>query len=146
MNLRQTAKTAAEANARLLRVPVPKIRIEPAAAFQTPTTRAGITDGGREMALNRDFPMTELDVWMCVSHEMRHAWQIRQNAVSIAYRPADETQNAEYNAQAEEIDAHAWSVVMLSAAFGIRPTLEKNFGSEIWQKISDRAEEIAREF
>lgn len=144
---RAECREAVQANARLLRVPEPRVVPTPEAKFTTPTTRAALSDDGTVIAVNRgtDFP-DRISVWFAVSHEMRHLWQMRNGRIRSGYAPASDLPLDDYNGQDEEIDAHAWTVVVLSTVFGIRPTLEKNLGEEIWKQIEARAAQIAAEY
>lgn len=144
---RTECREAVRTNARLLRVPEPRVVPTPSAKFLTPTTRAALSDDGKVIAVNRDsaFP-DRLSVWLVVSHEMRHLWQMRHGRIRSGYAPASDLPLGEYNGQGEEIDAHAWAVVVIASVFGIRPTLEKNLGEEIWKRIETRAAQIAAEY
>lgn len=100
------------------------------------------------MLINSDFAESSADmpfVWLMLSHECRHVWQIFNAAKFDDYQTSAKLSLAEYNAQPAEVDAWAWTVIILSERFGVRPTLEKNFGAEVWAQIQARARQIAAE-
>lgn len=136
---------AIQTNAALLKVPAPRLAFVPASQFTTPSTRAALSDDGKLISVNRDMKAAKLDAWFAISHEMRHLWQMKHGKLRSTYAPSSTLPLAEYNDQDEEIDAHAWAVIMMANTFGIRPTLENNLGKEVWNRIERRAEEIANE-
>ncbi len=137
---------AIQTNAALLKVPAPRLAFVPASQFTTPSTRAALSDEGKLISVNRDMKASKLDVWFAISHEMRHLWQMKHGKLRPSYAPSSTLPLADYNDQDEEIDAHAWSVIVMANLFGIRPTLEANLGADLWKRIETRAEEIAKEF
>lgn len=143
--LQALALRAARINAGLLRVPVPRLVWAPKGTFTTETTRAALSEDGKSIALNRDLPFSPPDVWLTVSHEMRHLWQRTRGRIREGYQPSAALPLADYNAQPEEIDANAWAVVVAANVLQKRPTLENNLGPEIWKQIEARAAEITNE-
>lgn len=128
--------------------PLPSIRFAEPSEFATPTTRAAVSSDGREMLINSDFAdCSDVPfVWLMLSHECRHIWQIQTAAKFGDYQTSAKLSLSEYNAQPEEVDAWAWAVIVLSEKFGVRPTLEKNFGAAVWAQIQARARQIATVF
>lgn len=142
----KTAKAAVRWNCRILNVPEPIIRAVDPAELQTKTTRCALSLDGSRIAISQDFinsnPGTA-EVWLALSHECRHIWQIHHTEYMSSYKPSSALSVSEYNQQAAEIDAWAWAVVVLSDRFGVRPTLEENLGVDVWLRIVERANEIS---
>lgn len=135
-------------NCSTLSVPVPAVKIAEPSEFATPTVKSAVSSDGRELLINRSFAETSADepfMWLALSHECRHIWQVFNAEMFKDYRQSSALTVQEYNAQPEEVDAWAWSVIVVSEKFGVRPTLEKNFGAAVWAKIQRRARQIAAE-
>lgn len=133
-------------NCNALSVPVPAVRIAEPSEFATPTVKCAVSIDGRGVLINRSFAESCDDVpfvWLALSHECRHIWQIHNAEKFDKYQTSADIPLTEYNAQPEEIDAWAWAVVVVGELFGVRPTLEKNFGAEVWAQIQQRARQIA---
>lgn len=140
------AKKAASINAKALGVKMPRIVREKAIGFETETTRAALSEDGAVLAINDDIKMSEQDIWLAVSHEMRHVWQIETGYLRRAeYKAASETGSEEYNMQPEEIDAHAWALLAMANIYGVVPRYEDVVGKEISERITERAREITTE-
>lgn len=85
-------------------------------------------------------------VFQAISHECRHIWQAKKGVdMFTSYKTSADVQLQDYNKQVAEVDAWAWAVIVLTDKFQVRPTLEKNFGAELWSQIQDRARQIAAE-
>ncbi len=143
----KTVNAAVQWNCRVLSVPVPLVRVAEPSEFATPTTKCAVSSDGSELLINRSFAQggNEPFIWLALSHECRHIWQAFHADLFNGYRDSAQLSVQEYNRQEAEIDAWAWAVVVLSKRFGVRPTLEKNFGAEAWAFIEDRARRIAEE-
>lgn len=130
-------------NCQKLQIEIPKLKFAAAAAFPAPTVRAALSEDFNEIAINTSVNWSALDIWFAVSHESRHMWQ-HLNGIfnSSEYVPSDGKNLKTYNEQKEEIDANAWAVLVVSSLFGVRPTLENNLGSEVWEKTQKRINEI----
>lgn len=88
--------------------------------------------------------MSLYDTWFATSHEMRHLWQMRSGNVSVSRHVQSSCISLDaYNRQPHEIDANAWAVLIMESTFGVTPLLANNVGSEIYEAIRRRAEEIA---
>lgn len=135
-------------NCNALSVTFPAVRIAEPSEFATPTVKSAVSIDGRELLINRSFAESCADVpfvWLALSHECRHIWQIHNAEKFDNYQTSATLTLAEYNAQPEEVDAWAWAVVVVGQLFGVRPTLEKNFGADLWARIQQRARQIAEE-
>lgn len=64
-----------------------------------------------------------IDNVFAISHELRHKWQFLHNAdyYFADYKPRSELNLIEYNLQAAELDANAFTVIILSKMFGVKP-------------------------
>ena len=137
-------------NCSTLSVPFPKvIRIANASEFISASLKCAVSSDGNELLINKDFAESNVDtlfIWLTLSHECRHIWQI-QNREDLfkQYEQSSSLSVQEYNAQAAEIDAWAWAIIVVGNLFGVRPTFEENFGAELWAQIQERAREIVAE-
>lgn len=144
----QLADKIIKCNCSVLVVPIPTVRIAEPSEFATPTVKSVVSTDGRGLLINRQFAESEADelfVWLALSHECRHIWQAHNSQKFDSYQTSATLPLVEYNAQPEEIDAWAWAVIVTGQLFGIRPTLEKNFGAEVWAQIEQRIQQIATE-
>lgn len=144
----KTATAAVRWNCRTLSVPVPSVRLAEPAEFATPTTKCAVSSDGKELLINRSFAEANADetfIWLALSHECRHIWQALNAELFRGYLDSAALSVQEYNTQPAEIDAWAWGVVVLANRFHTRPTLEKNFGADVWQLIKARARQITDE-
>lgn len=81
------------------------------------------------------------DLYFAIAHELRHIWQIRNRELLLDYKEADKLSVEEYNLQPAEIDAHAYSAVVMKELFGIRP-LWNGLSATIVEKIEQRMADI----
>ncbi len=142
----QIAKDVVRQNCRALSVPVPSVKVVEPSAFPSPTMESAVSKDGKRLIISRAFAERPIElprVWLVLSHECRHIWQAFRADLFADYRQSSELSVVAYNAQPAEIDAWAWAVLVVSNRFGVRPTLEKTFGSELWALIETRAEQIA---
>lgn len=139
-----------ENNCRVLGVPAPTLRIESAAFFSTETTRAVlVADEGAlndaAIVLNQRYVdllrRDEEQAVLTLSHECRHLWQLKHEKIG-GYRTSENLSVDEYNGQALEVDAWAWSSIAISFFFDKTPDFVKTFGEVLAKKIMDRAAEI----
>nr|DAO56506.1 MAG TPA: putative protease-like protein [Caudoviricetes sp.] len=137
------------ANCQALSVPVPNVRIAEPSDFAAPTIQSAVSKDGKELLINRTFAeskTSELFLWMALSHECRHVWQATNGREMFEhYKQSNGLSVFEYNAQPAEVDAWGWAVAVMSKIFGVRPTLEENFGTDLWNRIDKRAREICSE-
>lgn len=83
-----------------------------------------------------------LDQALTVAHELRHVWQERTGWTELLdHRSPVGIDAATYNMQPEEIDAHAFSAIVLVDAFGVKP-LFNGLPPEVLGQIEDRIREI----
>lgn len=128
-------------NANELGIAVPALKY--VKSLGTPTTIASAASDGSHIAVVKDINvLNETFVFFAISHEMRHIWQVRTGFNLSDYVTSSEVDSKDYNAQPAEIDAHAWGVIAVSSVYGVRPTLEKNLGADIWKMIETRISEI----
>lgn len=144
-DLRSTCRAAIKANARILGTPEPYLLLRGSEVFKTRSTRAALAEDGSYIIINIDQELDVRSIWFAVSHEMRHLWQMQNNCIRKVYSPSSGLPLSEYNEQPEEIDAHAWAVVVMKNVFGVRPTLDVNLGETVWKKIEDQANKIENE-
>lgn len=85
-----------------------------------------------------------LDTRFAVAHELRHIWQFRTDKEKYFanYKTAEELDLETYNLQAAEVDANAFSVIVMVDLYGIKPTFD-NLPKEIRAIIYQKADEIA---
>lgn len=144
----KTVDTVLRSNCSFLSVPLPSVRIAEPSEFATVTTKCAVSSTGDELLINKQFAESNADtifLWLTLSHECRHIWQVFNANMFNDYKPSSNLSNRDYNAQMEEVDAWAWAVVVVGNRFGVRPTLEKNFGADVWTQIQERARQIAAE-
>ena len=142
---KKIVEKAVEFNCKMLSVEKPKIKYLNSTNFLSPTTQSAISEDFSSLGINTDINFSMLDLWFVISHEIRHLWQKNNKMYLSDYISANKLETKKYNEQEAEIDAHAWAIVVITNLFGMRPTLEVNLGTEIWQKILDRAEKISDE-
>lgn len=133
-------------NCTALSVPLPTIRIVEPSELATNTVTCAVSNDGRELLINKQFAESKdiFFAWLALSHECRHIWQAKNMPELFNdYKTSAYTNLQEYNAQPAEVDAWAWAVAVLGEKFGVRPTLEKNFGAELWAQIQSRARQIS---
>ncbi len=143
----KTVDTILRFNCSFLSVPLPSIRIAEPSEFATVTTKCAVSSTGDELLINKQFAESNADtifLWLTLSHECRHIWQAKNSADMLkSYKTSADVQLQDYNEQAAEVDAWAWAVIVLTDKFHVRPTLEKNFGADVWAQIQERARQIA---
>lgn len=69
-------------NCSVLAVQIPTVRITDPSEFATPTVKSVVSNDGRELLINRQFAESgadELFVWLALSHECRHIWQVHNS-------------------------------------------------------------------
>lgn len=133
-------------NCAALAVPPPSVQIVDPSEFVSPTVESAVSKDGGRLIINRAFAERSIELprlWLVLSHECRHVWQALRADLFDNYRQSSELSVHDYNAQPAEVDAWAWAVLVVSNRFGVRPTLENNFGAELWAQIEARAEQIA---
>ena len=148
-----TAAQIVRLNASALGIPVPAIVYVDPDEMPTPTTQAAVGTTDYEIAVNRSQLYRfrgrdgDLNLTLVLSHEMRHLWQLRSgwSPAASGYLSRSETSLAEYNAQQAEVDAWAWSVIVVEDLHGVTPQVGHILGADIVTQISNRAAEIRAE-
>lgn len=134
------ARKAALFNANALSIRPPRIHISAPCELMTDTTLAAMSADGRRLAIKSTIT-DERTIWFAVSHEMRHAWQIKHSTDFSSYKTANESGKLEYNSQEAEIDAHAWACIVINNVFKLQPMLD-SLGKELADMVANRSEEI----
>lgn len=133
---------AIDYNCEKLGISAPEVELCPASTFATATTMAALSFDGKKLAVNETLNRTTLDVWFMASHEMRHKWQLDNGWQIGEYQSSDVLNVCRYNQQDLEVDAHAWSCLVLADMFGVRPQLESILGKDVWELIEIRMNQI----
>lgn len=123
---------------KVLDIQPPEMRTVPAAELLTPTQIAAYTDGS---ILFRDDMELSSDVFLALSHELRHAWQIANGVDLEAYQTSREMGLEAHNLQPLEMDANAFAIVAMSVFLGIAPQFQ-NLPKSVCHAINDRANAI----
>lgn len=105
-------------NCRQLSLFPPRTEIVEPDELPTPTTKAAVSFNGEEIGINElfadsyDINEPPLMLWLTISHECRHIWQMRNESfrrqIEKDYKTSDKLTLKEYNEQTAEIDAWAW--------------------------------------
>lgn len=126
----------------ILNIPIPEVSFD-TSNFTTDTTLAQCTADGTVIYL-KSFEKLNPDVCFAVAHELRHVWQIRNNYsfYFTDYKSSNLCDNLEeYNLQPAEIDANAFSGVIMVAFFHLRPQFN-GLSDTVKAKMSERMEHI----
>lgn len=121
----------------ILKIKEPEVSVDP---FLPGTTLACYRNGKIYIKKISHDP----DTYFSIAHELRHAWQMENGWSFTNYKTSGQLSVEEYNSQPVEIDAHAFSVVILTDLFGLEPQFY-DFPMELKAKIMMRAGEIAKE-
>lgn len=126
----------------ILNIPIPKISYD-TSVFDTETTLAMCRKDGKIINI-RKYDEPNPDLLFSITHELRHIWQIKNDEEYYFknYKNASECEDyEEYNLQIAELDANAFSAIVMIHFFHIRPTFD-SLSDETTGKIYDRAREI----
>lgn len=139
-NLEKVADEAADFNALALGIEAPPVIWATAESFATPTTLAAASSDG-SIALNSSVLRDPPTVWLTVSHEMRHVWQIKNGQFDpSAYHVSSDVSAKDYNAQELELDAQAWSFAVMRIVHRIEPvTFRAQLGDDLYDRIRERS-------
>lgn len=108
----------------ILGIQNPKIEYRPQDFFQTATMLAMCTSDGTTVYVRHSEDITP-DLLFSIAHELRHCWQINNKLEILeGYREAQDLTVEEYNLQPAEIDANAFSGVVMVNFFGIKPLFQ----------------------
>lgn len=118
------------------------------------TIRGGMAHDGSELVvqtrldLQAEFEISDvesLDTLLRTCHELRHLWQLHKRPDLLeGYQPRDVLELIPYNRQPAEIDAHAFSAVIMAANFRVDP-LFQGFDEDTKVLIKKRADEVYNE-
>ena len=91
-----------------------------------------------------------LDLLFAIAHELRHAWQIKENEAywMNGYKSVKELGVEDYNLQPAEIDANAFGAIIMMDIFGVKPLwhgLTKNVIQEIDLRIAELKKETLKQ-
>ena len=116
----------------------------------TQTTLMACASTGEEFLINKSYiskiENDEKALFMSAAHECRHLWQIRNLKDNFIENYKQSKGDVEdYNAQFLEIDAWAWTKIVMAELFGQRPNLEKILSQQIIEQIEKRINEIIKE-
>lgn len=107
-----------------LAIDVPEISYD-TSLFPSKTMRA-MCDG-ETIYLRMDGKKPSLDLFLSITHEMRHLWQIKYHEELFFkdYITADKAGDIEeYNMQLAELDANAYASLIMVDEFGIQPLFQ----------------------
>lgn len=85
------------------------------------------------------------ELFFAISHELRHSYQIANGADLKGYQASDKISVEQYNLQSLEVDANAFSALVMSDFFGIVPRFQ-NLPESVRNAISSRMEQIRKEY
>lgn len=135
-------------NCELLGIDCPDHVLVPPAELPTATTVAAVGNSNRTIALNSElYPsMNERDVWLYLSHECRHLWQLR-NVCSMlqGYRASSDLPLSDYASQIPEMDANAWATAVCRSVLGMEPIFN-SYPPTVQAVIRSMAEELEDEY
>lgn len=107
--------------------------------FQTDTTLAQTKSDGSTIYI-RLLPTAKPELFLSISHELRHVWQIRLHPEKYLknYKTRDDcTSLVEYNLQLAEIDANAFASIVMMKFFKMKPIF-KEFPKTVRAAINKR--------
>ncbi len=85
----------------------------------------------------------KLDLYFAIAHELRHTWQYKNNKEFYFknYKKNTELSLNDYNLQLSEIDAIAFSLIIMDEFFQVQPDLS-GLSIQVTTKIKKRIEYI----
>lgn len=128
----------------ILNIEAPSVSYD-AEDFHVPSMFASCDSEGTTIYLRRDASFN-MDLCLAVAHELRHAWQIRSDKSFwlSSYKPREKCSSLEeYNLQPAELDANAFSCVVLNTLFGVNP-LFQGLPESVRDEIYKRAKQIVK--
>ena len=126
----------------ILDISTPAIKFVSADRMQTSTQIAALTP---DAILIRDDMTVSPELFFAISHELRHSYQIANGADLKGYQASDKISVEQYNLQSLEVDANAFSALVMSVFFGIVPRFQ-NLPESVRNAISSRMEQIQKEY
>lgn len=126
----------------ILDIPVPSIKFISVDQMHTGTQIAALTPDA--VLIRNNIPVSP-ELFFSVAHELRHAYQIANGESLEEYRTSDKISIERYNLQPLEVDANAFSALIMSDFFGIVPQFQ-NMPDAVREAINDRMEQIQKEY
>lgn len=126
----------------ILKIEVPEIIFD-SSKIPTPTTLAQTSSDGAKVYFRPSEAFTP-DLAAAAAHELRHVWQIKtaKDFYFENYNP-DRHDITAYNLQPAEIDAHAFSQIVMTEFFHIKP--KRDFmPPQVVQAIENRIPHILK--
>ncbi len=122
----------------ILNIPVPYVSYN-ISNFPTDTMMAQCSPDGCTIYLKK-YDKPNPDQFFSIAHELRHVWQIKNNKLLYfsSYKPIDLCSSIEeYNLQIAELDANAFSGLIMINFFHLKP-LFKGVPDSVKSKIYER--------
>lgn len=126
----------------ILDISVPAIKFVSADRMRTSTQIAALTP---DAILIRNDMTVSPELFFAIAHELRHSYQIANGADLKEYQTSDKISNEQYNFQPLEVDANAFSALVMSDFFGIVPRFQ-NLPESVKVAINDRMKQIQKEY
>lgn len=127
--------------AALLDIPAPGIEYN--YKFKSKTQLAGADPDGWTIALSA--AAEGPDLYFAVAHEIRHLWQRKNGWTFSGYKENTGDGLTEYNRQPEEVDANAFSALVMRSAFRLDPRFD-GMDEDTKRMITDRRKELEKEY
>lgn len=126
----------------ILNISVPTIKFVSVDQMRTGTQIAALTP---DAVLIRNNIAVSPELFFSLAHELRHAYQIASGESLEEYQRSDQINIEQYNLQPLEVDANAFSALIMSDFFGIVPQFQ-NMPDAVREAINDRMEQIQKEY
>lgn len=126
----------------ILDISVPAIKFVSADRMRTSTQIAALTP---DAILIRNDMTISPELFFAIAHELRHSYQIANGADLKGYQASDKISVEQYNLQSLEVDANAFSALVMSDFFGIVPRFQ-NLPESVKVAINDRMKQIQKEY
>ncbi len=120
----------------LLKIKLPTFRRN--ASFDSPTQLAAMDVRNNVLYLGKC--SDPRDMFYAIAHELRHRWQYQNHWDMSSHADSSELSVDDYNLQPEEIDAHAFAVVVMRS-LGCEPLLN-GLSDDVKTMIHARADKI----
>jgi len=127
----------------ILNIPEPSVSFD-TSNFPTNTMMAQCSPFGDIIHLKK-YDKPNPDQLFAIAHELRHIWQMQNDEQFYfsTYKPVDLCISVEsYNLQIAEIDANAFTGIIMVEFFHLQP-LYKGLSDSVKAKIHERMKEIA---
>lgn len=129
----------------VLNIPLPNISFD-TSDFKSLTMLAQC-DAKNNMIYVKNLKITNPDLFFSIAHEIRHLWQYQTNYKEFLsnYKTVDVLGLEKYNAQPAEIDANAFSSIIMTELFHLQP-LWNGLSHENIIAIQNRANNIKHDY